>query len=70
MSAGKVNTILTQSTSTHDLGLKGIFQINKMLLNFNNRRREYKILHKIFGDIVKILNYPLLFIKTWETKHA
>ena len=34
-----------------------MFHINITLLDFNNKPRKYKILLKMFGDIVKILNY-------------
>ena len=52
MPAGQSTHYLNLWTSTHDLCLKGNFHINKSLLNVNNMPREYKILYKIFGDIV------------------
>ena len=52
MPAGQSKHYLNRWTSTHNLCLKGIFHTNKILLNVNNIPREYKILHKISGDIV------------------
>ena len=52
MPAGQSKHYLNRWTLTHDLRLKGIFHTNKILLNVNNIPREYKILHKISGDIV------------------
>ena len=52
MPAGQSTHYLNLWTSTHDLCLKGNSHINKSLLNVNNIPRKYKILYKIFGDIV------------------